>query len=79
MTKSQKILLPKQLSDEIFEYRPQNFDELRVFKISSAHKKTIELPKMDLLGIMIVISGSAEVEDGTILTKFSTWYLLPNS
>ncbi len=50
-----------------------------MLKVSATHTNWIELPHMALLATLIMIGGSAEVEDGPLLPKYSTWYVLPDS
>ena len=67
---------------------PPGFDELRVLKLemSKDSNETVSLPQLKFLGIFIVLSGHAKVsiqKNQGILdysaTKFSTWYISPES
>lgn len=63
-----------QIAEGVVEYSPAEFDELRLLKVQTSGE--VQLPQMDCLAMLLVVSGSCQVGDKQ-LDKYSTWYAMP--
>ena len=78
-TRDQLPLLPFSLSDDIQEYKPDSYEELRVYRVNTSRTDMVELPKFVYFAMIIVLEGGAETESGVDMPLYSTWYAMPGT
>lgn len=49
------------------EYKWADYEELRVYRLTVGHTSSVELPRFKYLATVLVLAGSAETSDGTLM------------
>lgn len=77
-TGDQQAYTGDNVGDNLKEFKWNDYEELRVFKVDMNKGDSCKIPNMKYLSIMLVVSGSAKTQEGQHLECHSTWYVMPN-